>query len=650
MSSPIQQALLETARLLEIERQEDLRQYQQFILQTPLHVRKQKGLSWAPVKLLASEIGMGEKFYITLERKSFLDEPHAFQVGGMVTVYHHGQGKDSQKAKTTGVISSVWKNVMKVALHEDELPDWLDEYTTLGVDVLFDALTYKEMDLALQKVIAAKEGRLAQLKEILLGHMPPVFEDQYPGFHTGGLNPSQEAAIAKICNAQDVAIVHGPPGTGKTTTLVHAVKAVLAYEKQVLVTAPSNTAVDLLTERLAGLGIKVVRIGNPARVSEELSHHSLEAQLAMHPDYKYLKKLQRSAEEFKKMAHKYKRKFGKAEQEQRRLLFQEARKALDEANYLEKYLVDQILDGAGAITATLVGSMYKHIRFKHFSTVFIDEAGQALEPACWIPITKAQRVVFAGDHQQLPPTIKSYEAAQQGLQNTLFEKAVLRTGAAVMLDVQYRMHEQIMQFSNQEFYQGALQAASNVARHSLSPHPEDVVLGQPVEFIDTAGCSFDEQENPETKSKCNHGEAGLLVTHLTNLYEYAGLTHKALLEEGFSVGIISPYQAQVDLLKEKIQESDALSIWKHWLQISSIDGFQGQEKDVIYLSLVRSNDKGKIGFLSDTRRFNVAITRARKKLVIIGDSSTLSQHPFFQSFLAYIDQIGAYKSAWEWMG
>ena len=634
-------------KLLEVERRADLSFYEREVVMQPIGERRRKGLTWYPLIVQQSGIGMGEKFFVIVERKSHLGDSHAFQPGSMVSLFNHVQeGKKSQRIP--GVVSVVWKNSMKITLNVEELPDWID-YGNPGVDMLFDDLSYKEMDIAVERVMDAKEGRLKELRDVLLGKQPAEFHEASYYTDFGNLNDSQKEAALKISTAKDVAIIHGPPGTGKTTTLVQAVKLTLQKEKQVLVTAPSNTAVDLLTEKLLAKGIKVLRIGNPARVSEELMEHSLEAQITHHDDYRFLKKLRKQGEEFRSMAFKYKRNFGRAEREQRKLLMGEARKALDEAKYLEKYIVDSILEEAEVITATLVGTVNKYIRYRQFSTVFIDEAAQALEPACWIPITKSERVIFAGDHFQLPPTVKSYEAAQEGLNNTLFEKVIKRQQVDVMLKVQYRMNEKIMQFSNDVFYKGELQAHDSVKNHLLTEDKEDYLLAKPVEFIDTAGCSFEEKQNPETLSKFNPEEAGLVFKHLDRLFAHIYATHKHLLNDSFSVGVISPYNAQVQYLKDRLEEHAEVNDFAEFIKINSVDGFQGQEKDVIYISLVRSNDKGKIGFLEDTRRMNVALTRARKKLVIIGDSATLGQHPFYQQFLNTMEKIGAYSSAWEWM-
>ncbi len=638
--------------VLKIEKDADYKLYQQKTLLTPLQERKKQGTTWYPVRLNSAEIGIGENLQITVERNPPTEgekKTQTFQVGDAVALFCNLGENSKNPQPVSGVLSYLWKDTMRISISDDELPDWIHD-GKLGVDQMFDGTTYREMEHALNKVREAENNRLAELRDILIGK-------EQAGFLQNGeilyfenrndLNASQNEAIRNILAAQDLAIIHGPPGTGKTTTVVAAVQEVLKYEKQVLVTAPSNTAVDLLTERLAQKGVRVLRIGNPARVSEDLLRHSLEAQISEHEDYHFLRNLRRKAEEMRNMAFKYKRKYGSLEKQQRRLILAEAGKIKEDATFLEKYIVDSLVDGVQVITATLVGTVNKYIRHKQFKTIFIDEAAQALEPACWIAIAKAQRVIFAGDHCQLPPTVKSFEAAQRGLADTLFEQCIRNQKADTMLKVQYRMNEKIMQFSNQIFYKNELEAFEKVKNHLLSSDPDDPYLGKPVEFIDTAGCGFAEAQNPETLSRMNPEEAQVLIRHLYTLLEYIRDTHAEVLTETFSIGVISPYKAQVQLLDETIRIHPQLIDFKQFIEVRTVDGFQGQEKDVIYISMVRSNDKSEIGFLADKRRMNVALTRARKKLVVIGDSATLGGHGFYQDFLKYIDSIEAYRTAWE---
>jgi len=647
----MQEELQQVLDLLRIEKEEDLKQYQEAMLQTSLHERKQKGHTWHPIQMIAKDRSLGQNMVLTFERASHLGKPHGFQVGGMGGLFEHEQdGK--QKNVLNGVITAVWSDRIKIQFAVDELPDWVEEAVSLGLDLLFDAASYKEMELAIKRIMNTKQGRLKDLSKVLLGVDPPNFrtgseELSYQPIEQ--LNASQNQAVQNALNALDVALIHGPPGTGKTTTMVQLIKYTLSHEKQVLVCAPSNTAVDLLTEKLAEKGLSVIRIGNPARVSEALIHHSLEAQITAHSDFKRLKKLKKEAEEYRNLAFKYKRKFGREEREQRKLLFAEARKVKEEVIQIEEYIVSQLLANAQVITATLVGSMNRYIQKRNFSTVFIDEAAQALEAACWIPISKSERVILAGDHCQLPPTVKSQTAAKKGMETTLFEKIKDRLQVDVMLDTQYRMHEKIMSFSSHQFYKGELKAAEVVRQHSLAKDETDYLLANPVTFIDTAGCGFEEQQEGEKLSLQNEGEANILLTHLTQLLQHISTQLPDLLETGLSIGIVSPYKAQVNLLKDQLAHHPDLKEYASYIRISSIDGFQGQEQDIMYISLVRSNETGTIGFLRDVRRMNVALTRAKKKLVVIGDSATLGSHQFYQHFLDYIEKIGAYSSAWEFM-
>jgi predicted DNA helicase len=420
---------------------------------------------------------------------------------------------------------------------------------------------------------------------------------------------------------------------------VQAIKALINHDKkQILVVAPSNTAVDLLTEKLAEEGLNVLRIGNPARVSEKLFSLTLDSKMADHQDNKEVRKLKKQAGAFKDMAHKYKRNFGKAERDQRKALFQEAHRIMKDVAATEQHIIDDLINKAQVITATLVGADHYTIRDIKFDTVVIDEAGQALEPACWIPILKAQKVILAGDHCQLSPTIKSAEAAREGLSTTLLEKcAALHPEAVVLLDEQYRMHEAIMGFSSGIFYQNKLKAHVSVAKQLL--FTDDM----PISFIDTAGCSFEEQQ--EGTSLANPEEAAFLFKHLTKLV--AGLNKP----ENFpTIAVISPYKEQIRILKEQLANTPELLAYSNYISVNTIDSFQGQERDVVYISMTRSNNEGEIGFLSDIRRMNVALTRARKKLVVIGDSSTLTRLPFYADFVTYTERLNAYESAWAYAG
>lgn len=646
----IQEELSKVSRLLKLEQEEDLAQYKLKSIRSSIQERKQNGLCWYPVTITKTEIGFGNKVVVEIERQGGRDQMHLFQTGKNAAIFsnaHGGQGHDGQQL--SGVIMTLKRNKLTLATTKEDLPDWIDE-GKLGIDLTFDEMSYREMEIAMRKVSEASDSRLEQLRNILYGAQPAVFYPKKDFVPVPELNASQNEAIENIESAKDVAIIHGPPGTGKTTTLVQAILRTLQRERRLLVCAPSNAAVDLLTEKLAAQGVNVIRIGNPSRVSDVLLHHTLDAQIMEHKDYKEVKGLRREAEEYKSMAYQYKRKMGWEEREQRRLYKEQNRQLLAEAENIERYITDDLLDRVQVITCTLVGSANRVIRHLSYDTVFIDEAAQALEPACWIPITRANRVVLAGDHCQLPPTVKSLEAEKGGLTQTLFEKCIQRQpDTAVMLRTQYRMHEHIMAFSNQQFYKGQLEAHESVVKADLHAFNPVFPAHLAVEFIDTAGCGYTEKTFGEGASTANPEEADLLLRHLEHLlkdYQPASPEERPL-----KIGIISPYRAQINYLKDEVEHNDLLHQLQNQrhLSVGTVDSFQGQERDVIYISLVRSNEQGEIGFLSDIRRMNVAMTRARKKLVIIGDSATLSQHPFYQDFVAYTETIQAYRSAWELM-
>ena len=640
--------------LLKMEREEDRQSYLKLTATSSISERRSNGLTWYPIAIRGSEMSRGDYLTVELERTTHLDMNHQFRFGVSAVLF---SGHDPKENRIEGIISYQSGNRLKLTLHTDELPDWADD-GKLGLDLLFDDNSYDEMRNALKQASALYDKREeGQLIKILIGEKSPGFQpighstngthSSNPGHHTPAtkgaskLNPSQLAAVDKILSANELAIVHGPPGTGKTTTLVQAIKALIRQDhQQILVVAPSNTAVDLLSEKLSGEGLNTLRIGNPVRVSERLMSLTLDSKMAAHSSMKEVKKLRKQASEFRDMAHKYKRNFGKAEREQRSALFNEARKIMKQVENTEQYIMDDLLARAQVITATLVGANHYTVRNLKFKTVVIDEAGQALEPACWIPILKARKVVLAGDHCQLSPTVKSNEAARNGLSTTLLEKCTaLYPEAVVLLEEQYRMNEMIMGYSSSVFYGDKLRAHASVAQHLL--FPED----WPLAFVDTAGCGFEEQT--EGTSTTNPEEAAFLFKHLTQLVTDLGTRYSA--KDFPTIAVISPYKQQIQILKEQLQHSSVLQEYGDKISVNTIDSFQGQERDIVYISMTRSNTENKIGFLSDTRRMNVAMTRARKKLVVIGDSATLSQLPFYGDFITYAEQKNAYKSAWEYV-
>ena len=630
--------------LLKTEQEEDRKQYKDKMLNSPLSLRRAQGLSWYPIIIRESYYGVGERLILELERPSHTEISHQFQFGKVASLFSNYNNDGADNPSISGVVTSVRPNNIKLTLFVDELPDWVDN-GKLGVDLLFDESSYKEMENAVNQVMKAKNNRVEHLREILLGYETAKFKTLKNPVTISSLNESQNKAVNNILAAEDLAIVHGPPGTGKTTTIVQAIREIVALEKQTLVCAPSNTAVDLLTEKLNEQGLNVLRIGHPARVSEFQLAHTLDAKISAHKEYKTIKELKKRSIEFRNLALKYKRHFGREERNQRKAIMDESRKLQQEASKIEEYIVEDLLSKADVITCTLVGSTAFVLKDLNFKTVFIDEAAQALEPATWIPILRAEKVVLAGDHFQLPPTVKSVKTVREGLNVTLFEKAIGRQKADVMLETQYRMNEKIMNFSGKEFYKGLLKAAPIVKDWVLGS--ENDFISVPVEFIDTAGCSFEEKLNKENLSTYNPDEADLLLKHFNLLFEALESSGKNILE--YRAGIISPYKAQVELLREKIKQLSFIERMEKNIVVNTVDGFQGQERDIIYISLVRSNSSGEIGFLGDIRRMNVAMTRAKKKLVVVGDSATLGSHPFYKDFLTYAESINAYKSAWEFI-
>jgi len=619
--------LQKNLELIKLERLADLEQYRQKVLLRSLTQRVKEGVTWYPVRLMRDYIGTGERILIEVERYHNLEQPHSFSSGKLVTVFSNASGK-AAKDHTSGVVNYVRDNTLVITLNGDDLPDWIDN-GQLGVDVMFDEVSYREMEFTLKAVMKAEDNRVAELREIFLGDQPAKVQPLPPGHEPPSgsvLNSSQQEALHKIVTAKDVAFVHGPPGTGKTTTLVQAIQFTVKSESQVMVCTPSNAAIDLLVEKLDAQGLNVIRIGHPARVTEQTLSKTLDARIAAHASYSELRNLRKKLEQVRAMSSKYKRHFGHEERKQRRMLKEEARTLKSDADMLEFYITNDLLQAAQVICSTLVGSSHPVLRGRKFGTVFIDEAGQSLEAACWIPILKAQRVILAGDHHQLPPTVKSAEAAKQGLTITLFEKGIARHPAqASMLTIQYRMHQSIMKFSSSYFYKDALIAHESVKSELLRPNQP------PVEFIDTAGAGYTEKQDEESLSRFNSEEAAMLIRQVERLVEEIG--EEEWLTQRISLGIITPYRAQVELLHKLAENSTLLEPLHKLISINTVDAFQGQERDVIAISFVRSNEKAEVGFLADIRRTNVAMTRARKKLLMIGDSATLGSHPFYLELL-----------------
>ncbi|MFZ9504152.1 MAG: IGHMBP2 family helicase [Cyclobacteriaceae bacterium] len=636
-----------------MERRADQEQYRAKVTNRSLTQRVKEGTTWYPVRLRRSYIGTGERNIIELERSNQLDQPHVFQSGKTVNIFSNSAGKPDRD-HMNGVVNFVRDNLITITVNQDELPEWIDG-SLLGIDIMFDEMTYREMEFALKTVAKAEDKRLAILRDVFMGekelaaaneHLsdtkdwaPDLPRTSYTAL-TSVLNDAQRQALKKIEEAPTIALIHGPPGTGKTTTLVEGICQTLIQEKQVLVCAPSNAAIDLIAEKLSDRGVRVLRLGHPARVTEQTLSKTLDAQIAAHPQYSELRRMRRKMEELKAQAYKFKRNFGHAEREEKRMMIQESKAMRADADLLEFYIVTELLQKAEAICCTLTGASHALLKGKRFRSVFIDEAAQSLEPACWIPILKAERVILAGDHCQLPPTVKSREAALLGLSNTLFERIIEKfPQTSVMLTVQYRMHADIMDFPSRWFYNQGLIADGSVENTLLRPNQT------PIDFLDTAGCGFTEAQDPETLSRYNDEEAALAIKLTESLIEEIGIDH--WIEEGLTMGLITPYSAQVDRLRKLAEASEVMEPLHKLITINTVDAFQGQERDVIVISFVRSNDQAEVGFLGDIRRTNVAMTRARKKLIMIGDSATLAAHPFYEKLVTSLQERSFYRSAFE---
>jgi superfamily I DNA and/or RNA helicase len=539
---------------------------------------------------------------------------------------------DGQPVAVRGVVIARDTNTLRVAVEDDEVP----EGETWRVELSADEVSRRRQKSAMQAAKTAKRDRLAELRDVLLGRRDPEFVSVGTGSEScptvDGLNDSQRDAVALALAAKDVAIIHGPPGTGKTTAVVELIRQAVRRGERVLACAPSNLAVDNLLEKLLTAGETPVRLGHPARVSEPLREHVLDVLADSHPDAKQARK-------FYKQAHAQFRKAGKwtrarPEPGERAGLRRDGRALINDARKLEDRAVERILDGAAFLCATLTGLNPEVLGNRVFDLVVIDEACQTPEPACWIAIGRAKRVVLAGDHCQLPPTVLSLEAERKGLAVSLMERLVARYGPAITrrLKVQYRMHEAIAGFSAAEFYESDLIADETVMLHLLRDLPgvnAEPITETAVEYIDTAGAAYDEEEVND--SRRNPQEAALVGRKVQGLLA-AGLAPEQM-------AVIAPYSAQVKLLRDLLPVPG--------LEIDSVDGFQGREKEAVVVSMVRSNPEGDVGFLADVRRTNVALTRARRKLIVIGDSATLAHHPFYQRLLTYFDSLGAYGSVWE---
>ena len=584
----------------------------------------QQGICWYPVRIGASRYNSLNQLTVDVFRVEGEDVEHNFEYGRPVCFFRLKENGELVYLDCPAAISYVQDNRMVIALSEAQMLAVLNREEGWGVQLYFDDTSYKMMFAALRKVMLANNDRTAYLRDVLLGNLPAGFRDLLP-MRFPWLNASQENAVNRVLAAREVAIVHGPPGTGKTTTLVEAVFETLHRENQVLVCAQSNTAVDWISEKLLDRGIPVLRIGNPTRVNDKMLAFTYERRFEAHEDYPELWSLRKAIRELQSRI----RGNGAGKREQLRHQLSKLRhRALE----LEIRIHDDLFREARVIASTLVGAANRLLEHRRFSSLFIDEAAQALEAACWIAISKADRVILAGDHCQLPPTIKCLEALRGGLGDTLMEKVVRRKPETVsLLRMQYRMHEDIMAFPSHWFYHDRLLAAPEVRYRGILDYDNAIT------WIDTAALDFKEKNVADGTGRINLGEAGLLIRHLHSYMERIG--EKRILDEHIDFGIISPYRAQVRYLRQLLYKEPFFRPFCSLLTVHTVDGFQGQERDVVFVSLVRANEEGQIGFLRDLRRMNVAITRARMKLVILGDAVTLARHPFYKALYDYIGKL-----------
>ena len=583
-----------------------------------------RGLCWYPATPGRSYYNSLNQLVIEITHTENTDIEHNFEFGRPVCFFRQSADGKITYMNFTATVSYADETRMVAIMPGAGAVMEVQETDNLGVQLYFDETSYRTMFEALEDTLRSKGNRLAELRDILLGTSKAGFRELYP-VRFPWLNSTQETAVNKVLCARDVAIVHGPPGTGKTTTLVEAIYETLHREPQVLVCAQSNTAVDWISEKLVDRGVNVLRIGNPTRVNDKMLSFTYERRFENHPLYPELWSIRKNLRELGSRARR-------GSYDEREGVRSRMSRLRDRATALEIQINAELFDGAHVIASTLVSSNHRLLNGRRFGTLFIDEAAQALEAACWIAIRKADRVVLAGDHCQLPPTIKCYEAARGGLERTLMEKVVAGKPSAVsLLKVQYRMHEDIMRFSSDWFYGGELEAAPEIRHRGI------LDWDTPVTWLDTSGMDFKEEFVGETFGRINKEEAGLLLKELEAYIQRIG--GNRILEERIDFGLISPYKAQVQYLRGKIKGSASLRPYRSLITVNTVDGFQGQERDVIFISLVRANEEGQIGFLNDLRRMNVAITRARMKLVILGEAATLSHHAFYKKLLEYVRTI-----------
>lgn len=608
--------------LLQVEYEYEKEQFKQQTELMGIGRKIKRGMCWYPLNLGRNYYNALNQLVIEVERREDKDIEHQFEYGRPVCFFTQDVSGKLNYLNFVATVNYVDEDRMVVILPSVDALLAVQSKEVVGVQLYFDETSYRLMFEALKQVIGAKNNRLAELRDIFHGTQPASTFSFHP-LRFPWLNATQEEAVNKVLHAKDVAIVHGPPGTGKTTTLVEAVYETLHRENQVLVCAQSNMAVDWISEKLVDRGVSVLRIGNPSRVNDKMLSFTYERRFESHPDYPQLWSIRKAIREL------YARSRKGAERETVR---QKINSLKDRATELEIRINESLFSEARVIACTLVGSANRLLTGQKFGTLFIDEAAQALEAACWIPIRKADRVILAGDHCQLPPTVKAPEALRAGLGHTLMQTIVKNKPDTVsLLKLQYRMNDEIMRFSSEWFYGGMLQSAPEVKYRSI------LDFDTPIEWINTEGLDCNEEFIGENYGRINKSEAELSIEQLKGYITKIG--RERFLDERIDVGMISPYKAQVQYLRRLVRNDAFFKPYRQAITINTVDGFQGQERDVILISLVRANEEGQIGFLNDLRRMNVAITRARMKLIILGDASTLTRHAFYKKLYTYIESL-----------
>ena len=644
-TSPIQ-ALQQQRLLLQLEYETEKEAFRQQTEQIGMQRKVKRGDAWWPVRFSKSYYNSLNQLAVEVVRTADTDIEHNFEFGRPVVFFTVDDGSAVIKYfRHTATISYVDGDRMVITVPDGFPVIDLQNAESLGVQLSFDETSYRLMMEALDRAIKGK-GRLGYLRDLFYSHQKPetfVFQPM----HFPYLNSTQEEAVNMVLRAKDVAIVHGPPGTGKTTTLVEAIRETLMRESQVLVCAQSNMAVDWISEKLVDRGINVLRIGNPTRVNDKMLSFTYERRFEAHPDYPHLWAIRKAIRDLRNHRRRGDEKY-----------HQKLESLKSRATELEIRINSELFGEARVIASTLVGSANRLLDGQKFGTLFIDEAAQALEAACWIPLRRVTRVVLAGDHCQLPPTVKSIAALKAGLGKTLMERIVeTHPEAVTLLKIQYRMNDDIMRFSSNYFYGGQVESAPEVKYRSI------LDLDTPITWIDTAAFAspspsvaspsaptsrstvvsgsaadtFREEFVGESFGRINKGEAELTLLALQ--YYFNKIGKQRLLDERIDVGIISPYRAQVQYLRRLLMKREFYKPFRRAISVNTVDGFQGQERDIIVISLVRSNDDGQIGFLRDLRRMNVAITRARMKLIILGDKNTMTRHPFYRQLWQYIEGL-----------